>query len=943
MVDRSIALGSTSGGGQSTTATSSALIFLNGVDGSITTRPTISTGVGLNIGANSVSTGDVARIYSGSTTLSSGQLLDLDWSPGTWATASGNLVNINIGEYGDTTGNLFNISDNLSSLFSVSTQAVTSALPVAFNAAGDVSIAYDINFTNPTASYIKSGASLYLAAGKVFNSDNLTLSTYNKGNVIVDSEAFVTNYAATISGQLVLGTTTPTHQPANFGKLYLEDSSTSTASAFFYNSGANTATIMALKTGDTTATGIHFIDLLDGSGKSIGTAKATSDTVATWQSGGIDLAEFFSVDPPYAGTNNSLIQRNFPPGTLICHGASGVKPCDPNESSSIIGAVSTAPAFLGGQEGPDKIMVALVGQVPVRVSSDSASISKGDFITTGSIAGQAIKATTPTTVLGTALEDWSPGGEKSMIKVLINVTWQDPNGDLVKNLLSLLEKGIFEAKNIISEQATFLSAEIGELTSNNIQLTTALISPLVEATQLKTDLISPLSDSNIVIQLGKSDNTENPDNFGQLLVKNQEDQTVASIDSSGNATFSGTLEAESANFNNLTIQQFNNEGDATISGTLYADDIITKNGSFGDLLKNSSPSSITNIYNITQVVSPTTSPSPTPDSSPTPILSPSATIEQLNYETTSSPSSNLASRINDFLSSSPPPIDVNEEIPFSQDSQIPTMTTYIPSRLDKLYVNDELNVLGDTSLGNTTISGTFMVDGGLILESNKISTSTDTLYISSLDTINFFGGKIVMNKDGNLTIDGTLIARGGVETTEIKPPPGQDLSINLATNQNSSPSRFGQLLIKGEKGVVTSIDSSGNITTQGDILGKSAHFTDQVKVGSLSLPGDFSGTNSANIKYIGSPSKNGQTVPSLSTISTSGLSILPQGYKELIMYNPYITENSLIYLTPLTSTGNQSLYVSEKVAGSFFKVALDGSLNYDLKFNWWILEGRSSL
>ena len=268
------------------------------------------------------------------------------------------------------------------------------------------------------------------------------------------------------------------------------------------------------------------------------------------------------------------------------------------------------------------------------------------------------------------------------------------------------------------------------------------------------------------------------------------------------------------------------------------------------------------------------------------------------------------------------------------------MTSYIPGRLDKLDIKDELNVLGDTSLGNTTISGNFMIDGGLILESNKITTATDTLYISSLDTINFFGGKIVMNKDGNLTIEGTLIARGGIETSEIKPPAGQDLSINLSPNSPSSPSRFGQILIKGEKGVVASIDSSGNITTQGDIQGKSAHFTDQVKIGSLSLPADYSGTDSANIKYIGSPSKNGQTVPSLSTISTSGLSILPQGYKELIMYNPYITEKSLIYLTPLTSTGNQSLYVGEKVHGSYFKVALDTSLNYDLKFNWWILEGR---
>src|SRR5690606_12846191 len=102
-------------------------------------------------------------------------------------------------------GNIFNIKDNGSSVFSVSESAVTSNLPASFNSAGDVSIAYDLVFTNPTASYIQSAAPLYIQAGETFNSSDLTLGTYNKGNVIVDSEALVANNSATVSGQLVVG------------------------------------------------------------------------------------------------------------------------------------------------------------------------------------------------------------------------------------------------------------------------------------------------------------------------------------------------------------------------------------------------------------------------------------------------------------------------------------------------------------------------------------------------------------------------------------------------------------------------------------------------------------------------------------------------------------------------------------------------------------------
>ncbi len=150
-----------------------------------------TTTTGLTYNANSLTSGIGALFSSTSTTLTTGGLLSLDWSPGSATAATGDLFSLNIGANG-TIGNLFNVKDTGSSLFSVSETAVTSNLPTSFTSPGDVSVAYDLNFTNPTASYIKSAAPLYVQAGETFNSSDLTLKTYNSGDVVLDSPGGVT-------------------------------------------------------------------------------------------------------------------------------------------------------------------------------------------------------------------------------------------------------------------------------------------------------------------------------------------------------------------------------------------------------------------------------------------------------------------------------------------------------------------------------------------------------------------------------------------------------------------------------------------------------------------------------------------------------------------------------------------------------------------------------
>ncbi|MFA6005574.1 MAG: hypothetical protein WC775_03780 [Patescibacteria group bacterium] len=119
-----------------------------------------------------------------------------DWSPGSIAVSTDDLFALNIGSNGSI-GNIFNVKDNGGTVFGISQSLITANLPANFTAEGDIGFAYDLNFTNSTSSFIKSAAPIYVVAGEVYGSSNLTLRTYNFGNVVVDSHFYVSNPTAT--------------------------------------------------------------------------------------------------------------------------------------------------------------------------------------------------------------------------------------------------------------------------------------------------------------------------------------------------------------------------------------------------------------------------------------------------------------------------------------------------------------------------------------------------------------------------------------------------------------------------------------------------------------------------------------------------------------------------------------------------------------------------
>jgi len=81
---------------------------------------------------------------------------------------------------------LLDVFNNGSSVNSMSAPIkLTNNVPASFNAAGDVSMAYDLQFTNPTASYIKSYGPLYIQSGDASSNLPLVLSGSGTGSVVV--------------------------------------------------------------------------------------------------------------------------------------------------------------------------------------------------------------------------------------------------------------------------------------------------------------------------------------------------------------------------------------------------------------------------------------------------------------------------------------------------------------------------------------------------------------------------------------------------------------------------------------------------------------------------------------------------------------------------------------------------------------------------------------
>ena len=113
------------------------------------------------------------------------------------------------------------------------------------------------------------------------------------------------------------------------------------------------------------------------------------------RSGGADLAENYTSSTPLeAGEVVAIDSTN----------NHGVKRSQYQYQKDMLGVVSTAPGFVAGSQTENSYPIALVGRVPVKVSTENGSVKVGDHLTAASVPGYAMRATKAGRVLGVALE-----------------------------------------------------------------------------------------------------------------------------------------------------------------------------------------------------------------------------------------------------------------------------------------------------------------------------------------------------------------------------------------------------------------------------------------------------------------------------------------------------------------------------------------------------------
>ena len=90
-------------------------------------------------------------------------------------------------------------------------------------------------------------------------------------------------------------------------------------------------------------------------------------------------------------------------------------------SRMVAGVVSAAPAFILGEPGERKALLALLGTVPVKATAENGPIKPGDLLTTSSTPGHAMRCNNPkeceSAIIGKALEPLEEG--EGMIKMLV--------------------------------------------------------------------------------------------------------------------------------------------------------------------------------------------------------------------------------------------------------------------------------------------------------------------------------------------------------------------------------------------------------------------------------------------------------------------------------------------------------------------------------------------
>lgn len=580
----------------------------------------------LSTAIGSVEFDDTVSILATSSSQSAFTINQTDLGP-LISAATGGIAKFSVDNFGNTTiAGGFSLSGNSSNIFSTSPGSTLSIgaygngrLVLQPVANGDIEFFSPLNSLSSTGNLKLTGdIILATASATTFGgikykwpsggqSNGYFLKTNGSGSLSWSAVPDLTSiWDQSGRGNLGLGTTLP-----NF-RLDVQDSKAATAAAQIFNTSTSPnagGLIIKLEGNSPTNKWIAFQQ--DGAGE-IGAITGSTSSGIMYNSTNADFAEYFRKDP-----NQSIGYQE-----IVCLDPQGlIEPCNA-VSENIVGITSQNPAFLGGRNlGDNSIAVGLSGQVLTKISNINGDIKAGDALTSSEIPGVAVKANKEGLMVGRAISKFdssdcpfdpsrnfglADNSEKiceGSIYIVLNVSRFEPSltqkADQLKNIVLLqTQDGVYEIKDALSKTITksdaFGTAVIANLTAgvvNAKQIVADSIdagaikiaglnirdyiastisqieikSPIGNFNETHTNIISPLSDNqNVIVRL--------PDK-SSFTIENASQSAVASIDSKGNASFSGQLSAGNIETHNIISDNLTSNN-ASVAGVLRAGKIL---------------------------------------------------------------------------------------------------------------------------------------------------------------------------------------------------------------------------------------------------------------------------------------------------------------------------------------------------------------------------------
>jgi len=346
----------------------------------------------------------------------------------------------------------------------------------------------------------------------------------------------------------------------------------------------------------------------------------------------------------------------------------------------------------------------------------------------------------------------------------------------------IVVRGVISAVDIAAQNISSYT-----LRATRIFVSDAIVSPVIETTDLiatgtatlneiATNTIRP-QENMITIDLNSSksnttNTSETEGSLASLIIKGLANRTVASIDAAGNATFAGTLTAESSTISGTLVANQLMGNEATISGTLVAKNIQSENissieshvASLGSTLATSNQQFATNINSVQQELA---------------LLKNTPLSNPAYYQ-------NLTATDSSFLTAA-----------FPGSPNIANLT-----------------VSGNSNLFNVTVANSLMV-GSLFVENNSILSLASDLKLSSLGTITLFDNAVIIAKNGTITTKGELVAEAGVQTKKLEIVSD---GVSVASIDASGSARFSSLAFNQIATSSAVIADSGMRTIDNEVI-----------------------------------------------------------------------------------------------------------------------------